>query len=429
MEKFILFFLVLINFIKSEIKLPFKRIINNKISPQKFMNELRFNKIYIEDISVGNPPQKIKLQIKLQDYSTFLISEKASINFKNNYNESKSNSIKIYDETPLFLYGFSLDSGYKISEIFEFKNLFKIDLKCYLATSIDLEIGIESEGILGLKLKSSFVDKISEETNFVEQLKKNNIINKYPFTIKYKDNINGDLIIGGKPDEYDNKNYHENNFLYTKVTQIDGLIDWGLKFTKGNFGKDEIPYFKELCAQFKLENGVFISSKGFLELVEKRFFNFYIQNNKCNKSLSNDNFTYYFYCDKDINIKKFDNLNFYMKDLDFTFTFTYEDLFYEYKNKYYFLVLFTDVEQCWEFGFPFFKKYQIVFDQDKKIIGFYKKNLSEETSKTLIILLIILIVSLILFIGFCLKKHNKKIKAKELENIYDNNLKKYISLQ
>ena len=107
MEKFILFFLVLINFIKSEIKLPFKRIINNKISPQKFMNELRFNKIYIEDISVGNPPQKIKLQIKLQDYSTFLISEKASINFKNNYNESKSNSIKIYDETPLFLYGFS----------------------------------------------------------------------------------------------------------------------------------------------------------------------------------------------------------------------------------------------------------------------------------------------------------------------------------
>ena len=164
-------------------------------------------------------------------------------------------------------------------------------------------------------------------------------------------------------------------------------------------------------------------------MVEKRFFNFYIQNNKCNKSLSNDNFTYYFYCDKDINIKKFDNLNFYMKDLDFTFTFTYEDLFYEYKNKYYFLVLFTDVEQCWEFGFPFFKKYQIVFDQDKKIIGFYKKNLSEETSKTLIILLIILIVSLILFIGFCLKKHNKKIKAKELENIYDNNLKKYISLQ
>ena len=67
--------ILIINNIKSEIKLPFTRKINKYKSPKKIMEEFRFNKILINDISVGNPSQKINLQIKLQDYFSFLISK------------------------------------------------------------------------------------------------------------------------------------------------------------------------------------------------------------------------------------------------------------------------------------------------------------------------------------------------------------------
>ncbi len=80
-------FFLLINKIKSEIKLPFIRKLNQNNSPKKIMEELRFNKILIKGISVGYPSQKINLQIKLQDYFSFLISKELNVSFSK-YNES-----------------------------------------------------------------------------------------------------------------------------------------------------------------------------------------------------------------------------------------------------------------------------------------------------------------------------------------------------
>ena len=120
-------FFLLINKIKSEIKLPFIRKLNQNKSPKKIMEELRFNKILIKDISVGNPSQKINLQIKLQDYFSFLISKESF----SKYNESISKSLKLIDKRAQYFYSSSIDSGYEISEIFEYKNIFKLNLNYF----------------------------------------------------------------------------------------------------------------------------------------------------------------------------------------------------------------------------------------------------------------------------------------------------------
>ena len=74
----------------------------------------------------------------------------------------------------------------------------------------------------------------------------------------------------------------------------------------------------------------------------------------------------------------------------------------------------------WFLGKPFFKKYQLVFNQDNKVIGFYNNkkvihsNFVFYLKIILIMILILVIVYLIYYImkNKCMKK--KKNKAQEL---------------
>ena len=49
----------------------------------------------------------------------------------------------------------------------------------------------------------------------------------------------------------------------------------------------------------------------------------------------------YIVCNKsDFKIEIFPNLHFYNKEMHYNFSFNYKDLFYEFENKYYFMVVF-----------------------------------------------------------------------------------------
>ena len=68
----------------------------------------------------------------------------------------------------------------------------------------------------------------------------------------------------------------------------------------------------------------------------------------------------------------------------------------------------------WNFGNVFLQKYTIVFEQDRKLIGFYKqKEFSFSYSWIIVISLGIVIISLIYYIYILLKK-KRKIRANEL---------------
>ena len=84
-----------------------------------------------------------------------------------------------------------------------------------------------------------------------------------------------------------------------------------------------------------------------------------------------------------------------------TFIFNYLDLFKLIDNKYYFMITFSNSDsQKWKLGEPFFIKYQLIFDQENKIFGLYKKNKKDFSLILLFIIIILLIIFIILLIYF-----------------------------
>ena len=71
-------------------------------------------------------------------------------------------------------------------------------------------------------------------------------------------------------------------------------------------------------------------------------------------------------------------MSFILKDIDYEFILTYKDLFIERDDEYIFSIAFgtyiLNKNPMWIFGKPFMKKYHLIFDMDRKIIGLYKEN-------------------------------------------------------
>ena len=107
---------------------------------------------------------------------------------------------------------------------------------------------------------------------------------------------------------------------------------------------------------------------------------------------------------------------------NFTFILNPSDLFMLYNDRYYYLVHFLKYsnDNSWSLGISFLRKFNLVFDQDKKVLGYYKLN--EKTFNEnlflkilLIIALIIIIILIILLIYYKTLKQIRKIRANELE--------------
>jgi hypothetical protein len=101
------------------------------------------------------------------------------------------------------------------------------------------------------------------------------------------------------------------------------------------------------------------------------------------------------------------------------------DLFASYNNTLYYLINFYPSSgiKIWSFGITFLKKYNFVYDQEKKVIGFYD-NKENDFSKTylkifLIISLIIIIILSSLYIHNIIFKKQRRIRANELEDNID----------
>ena len=388
---------------------------------KKLNNEFNFIKDYFEDnnyytnITIGNPNQKIKSFIRLENSDFYFSGYK----YPENYNKSLSKSYKQLSEEKKFS-GTEFSKGYISSDNFIFinhKNNEKIELTnitFILATRGTYFSNIQSSGI-GLKIKI-------ENTNFIYQLKKRDIIESYGFSFFFdiKNEDKGELIIGGYPHEYNNN--FNGRYLKFEKSEIDNSIySWSIKFNKISFGNFIIS--ENDLTSFTIDYNGFIGNEIFHNFIFDNLFKNLIDKKECFKNLSEYDFKlYFYYCKSDSKVKdNFSDINFYSKVLNYTFVLNVNDVFLNVNNTIYFLVLFekNKILNRWVLGKPFMKKYQLIFDQDKKVIGFYCNQIEKSNFFYIILIFLFIICIILILINlliFLLKR--KKITAIELEDTY-----------
>ena len=418
------FFLSIINKINSEITLQFKRRWSTDFSNEKnILLNLQRNDI-ITKVKLGTPLQEGYLSLNFKDYSTYISVSNCSTETPK-FNEKSSSSYSIIKEKDIYFYcGFM--EGSISNDIININNLSIKDfnfISVYKLRQDNFFLTTEL-GVLGLNEKTTRADTNLEKVNFIQELKSKNLIDSFAFSIKYNNENDGNLIIGNYPHEY-NKSFKKESLIEINSHRILDNGEWGILFDNITSGDIEISdRYKIFSSCLYLENGIFYSNNIYKKIINNAFFNDYLIKNICyEKNMKNTlNFEYQIYiCDNTIDIKKFPSLKFHLKNSNLVFEFNYNDLFDEYHNKFYFLVGFTRATH-WKIGKQFFKKYTVVFNQDKRTIGFYKNTKNNLYFSLKVILLIILgVIIILLLINLKYKKSlnlfkSKRIKANELED-------------
>lgn len=443
---FLSFCINILNVISEPLILNFK---TRKMNDNNLMKTLINNDIYTY-FYFGSNKQQIEMNIKLEKSSTFILSVSCPNNiYAKKFDESSSNSFKIIlEKKQYFMYEFSEATLSMDNLIIKQNNNKDKEMKEYklmLANTLWDNYQEYMGGMLGLKLQNKEEDNtdIPEQTDFINQLKAKNVINSYVFFLEYTDNFNGKLYVGEYYHTF-NKNYSANDLIITKAGNENfRLKNWEINLEKIIMGNTIIQ--NKTYLQLYYELGIIAAPKIYYDYINHTFFNYYFKNGICQDILNFEeiaSFKKYNYivCDKNkFDKKSFPRIKFNNIEMEINFTLTYEDLFYEHDNKIYFLIIFPvypiNVEY-WLMGKPFMKKYKLLLDKDKKIIGLYKDNKQykeeEDDDKlnpsadyagyiaTIIILFIVLIVSLIAILYYFLViKKTRRVRANELDDNTD----------
>ena len=143
--------------------------------------------------------------------------------------------------------------------------------------------------------------------------------------------------------------------------------------------------------------------------------------------------TYYVkYCKEKV-IKEFKSVKFYLPkayngEKSEKIELNYKDLFVKcpgFDNVYCFQIIFGSMSSAWILGKPLFKKHQMIFDQEKKVVGFYKEmgeyDIQENVSKgnfgrSLPWILVGILVLCLAVLGTIFYKKLPFIKRKKIAN-------------
>lgn len=454
----LMFFFVNIIFCKNII-LPFKKISIEDFNGRNTINDLINYNIYT-NISMGTPPQLVSHFIEQSEHSFNFDKKKLSYNHL-----TISNFESLYENLTNFRFKYAKSSTFSnndniefFTDIYYFNTLNNSKIKIenfphnfYLDDNEDDQ---NKCGIIGLNHKNnSYLKK--NNVHFLEELKRKKLIGEYSFTIiynennslfNYKNNLNlGTIIIGESLCIF-------NHGKFKKEDEIANTEkDWSILVNELKFNSQEDIYTeKNIEMQISLNTGFIKGSNSYRKKIDKIFFSELIKNKFCIVELLVENiFTneYYVYsCENNKEIKEkiklFPTLFFEIKTNNLTFIFTYKDLFKQFNDRLYFMVIFKSEKFSayfprWIMGEIFLRKYLTSYNYDSKTIIFYKSQVNEMNIKsqilydateskksfsisqhirTLVEIAMGIFILLILYILYRKFRNSRKIHAYELED-------------
>ena len=433
------------------------------------IDDLAQNNIY-SSINIGEPSEGIKAFISVL-HSYFSINQNylsKSINdFNSHYEFNKSNTFQNIASNITNLNDYNSAAKEKIE-----LNIFNSKTKKYYNISIDDMIFIYNDNNKNKDISNTYYLNIGfqiigqkklkerEQYNFIYQLKKRNIIKNYDWCIFFEKgnnnngiflynpdeliNARGQLLIGDLPDSY-NPNFNNKQLLSTYSIYSDYIFKWALEFSNIYYNNsiNETQKIDVYDVQLNINSYVILAPMIYYYKIRKDFFDYYLSKKICYSYQGSEYKT--FYCEKSENftiedLKKFPTLYMTHKEFQYTFEFTYEDLFIEKNNKYWFMIALsafnTDLDE-WFMGIIFLRKYNLVFNQDSKTISFYNPNIpistdkkqeinnnTNNSSRYIIIILIIIIFAIIIIIiiriFFFKNIFTASKNKKRINHIYEN---------
>ena len=433
------FFLIIIHLQYSfqYIVLNFKTNINlSKLNEENYMNTTFDQKIYV-NFNLGDSHQTIPMTLKSQQLPTFIVSSSVLDNVDIKYNESDSlnsfHKITNYEINKLYKYDFT--AGYLVNDSLEFNSSLTYNNFTYmLATKLNVVAkNISGEIGLSIKKQDEFLYLFPDRTQFVEQLKENNLIKNKIFGIVYDTEYEGRLILGTYLHKLDSL-YNEDEMITSNIVEIKDKnkdkwhINFNFKLIQGN-DKEEIYIEEDTYGLIMYEIGLIVGSRAFRE----KFVVEYFKNKGCNETwISSKPFGFYQYsCNSKEQFEDFPNIIF-VSPGKYIFNFTKEELFKKIGKRYIFQIVFEIIDleiNYWRFGQAFFRKYNtfITWNEKQSSLSFYPVKKTIESINTnnkinsQIILIVILSIILALLLGviiyfyfFCEKKRRRK-RAQELK--------------
>ena len=438
----------------------------------EFIEKLYERNLYTT-IKIGEPEYEMRTIFSMQnEYFALIPNKYTNSNFSyTNYNYTKSKTFKNISCLNEYYFESRKDSLVQEKYILQKFNSKNSKISECILEDFNTIFGVNekyknNEYYLNLGLKIIMVYKNLEKRNynFIYQLKERKIIDNYYWSIFFEQgknqngkfifnpeqlfNAKGKIIIGDLPNNYQPDKYHKSQLLTTYSYDKDLINNWGLDFNSIYHYNKKNLIVKDMLYSiyFDINNYLVQGSQDYYLQIKSEFFSEYISKKICNIYVGNGFESIYCIKSENFTIKnleEFPTLYFQNNELQFIFEFTYEDLFVEKDDKYWFLITFPtyyDVEE-WYFGIIFLRKYQLVFNPDAKTISFYNPKLpieeddnnskhinnNKNNSKLIIIIVIVIILGFI-FIGLgiylgkiiYINKKNKK-RFNELEDNFDYN--------
>ena len=412
-----------------EIIIPFNSSLSKipkNLTHRDFMDSLITNKL-VTNINIGTPPQNFDFLLDFDSYLTSVLKEDNNNKKNKRFNENNSTTFNYLGEKEYF-YNLNFFSAINASDLITINDEIS-NFNCTFLHISDFTPSTNTKfpGVIGLGVITNG-QPIHEEAGLIYQFKQKKIINNYNYTLVFnKNDFNGKIII--EKNIY--KNYSIEYFMkdYCIVT-VSYNYYWGWNHVNSYLDSEPLE-IKNLY--FKPELGVIITNSEIKDILKEKFFDKKIKEGKCYEDYK---IYTYFYCDKDvkINVGKFifkknkKGIEFYLDS---------KDLIIEYNNKIFFLMVFGRLssDEAY-FGYPFFKKFDVIFDQGTRNVGFYNitvndnnKEVNEDKEKIyekyenknniIKILFPFLIFICVLFGLYYLFYLYRKIKRKSNERLYE----------